>query len=472
VTSPHRRRSPSRTLAIGVVLALGTIAAVGAYTFAEVRRLRDEQTAISERNRKDSLQLLRIQNDLASLAVLMRDMADGVEPYPLKGWQPAFDRIRRDLQEATALEQTLAPAAREPAQQARLRNAIDAYWTDVDRMFVLGGTDEPAARKVIRGTLIPQHRAIDGMVSQFLVVNNRIQEEAARANREIYDRVGREILLLVGALLIVTATVGVWVVRSNRRAFDEVGEVSEQLRTLSWRTLRVQEDVQRSISRELHDDFGQIVTAIGTLLGRVRRHAAEGALAAELDSVRGIAQQALDRIRSRSQWLHPGVLDDFGLQRALELCVDQFAKQTGIRSKLTVSGPVSAIRDDCAIHVYRIAQEALSNIGRHSGSAEAWVRLTCVGEGLELEVEDRGRGIPLHGDAIKDDATSDPGKSDPVDPASRVTHRGLGLVSMRERAELIGGELKLRRPPQGGLTVHVRVPSCTVAAPAARDEVA
>ncbi len=472
MTSPHSRRSPSRTLAIGVVLALGTIAAVGAYTFAEVRRLRDEQTAISERNRKDSLQLLRIQNDLASLAVLMRDMADAVEPYPLKGWQPAFDRIRRDLQEATALEQALAPAVREAAQQARLRSAIDAYWTDVDRMFVLGGTDEPAARKVIRGTLIPQHRAIDGMVSQFLVVNNRIQEEAARANREIYDRVGREILLLVGALLIVTATVGVWVVSSNRRAFDEVGEVSEQLRTLSWRTLRVQEDVQRSISRELHDDFGQIVTAIGTLLGRVRRHVpAEGALAAELDSVRAIAQQALDRIRSRSQWLHPGVLDDFGLQRALELCVDQFAKQTGIRAQLTVTGPVSAIRDDCAIHVYRIAQEALGNIGRHSGSAEAWVRLTCAGEGLELEVEDRGRGIPLHGPEprapafAQEAANASAGKPSP-EP------RGLGLVSMRERAELIGGELELRRPPQGGLTVHVRVPSCTVAAPAARDEVA
>jgi hypothetical protein len=98
VTRPSPgQRSPARTLAIGVALALVTIAAVGAYTFAEVRRLRDQQTAISERNRKDSLQLLRIQNDLASLSAMMRDMADRVEPYPLSGWQPAFDRVRRDL---------------------------------------------------------------------------------------------------------------------------------------------------------------------------------------------------------------------------------------------------------------------------------------------------------------------------------------------------------------------------------------
>jgi signal transduction histidine kinase len=434
-----------------VILALLTIAAVGGYTFAEVRRLRDEQTAISERNRKDSLQLLRIQNDLASLAVLMRDMADAVEPYPLAGWQPAFDRLRRDLAEATALERTLAPAARADAQQTRLLQTVDGYWKDVDRMFVLSRSDETAARQMIRGTLIPQQRAMDGLVSQFLVLNNRMQEEAAQANRTIYDRVGREILLLVGALLVVTTIVGVWVVMSNRRAFRAVEQVSAELRTLSWRMLRVQEDVQRSISRELHDDFGQIVTAIGTLLGRARRHvSADSAVAQELDAVRGIAQQALDRIRTQSQWLHPGVLDDFGLEKALARCVEQFQQQTGIRVRLTATGAVDAVRDDCAIHVYRIAQEALSNISRHSGSTEAWVRLTCAGDGLELEVEDRGTGTP-------------------ADETTKGTNRGMGLVSMRERAELMGGVLQLRHPAQGGLIVHLRVPVAVASSPRARE---
>jgi signal transduction histidine kinase len=450
IAARHRRHSPARTLAIGVALALVTIAAVGAYTFAEVRRLRDEQTAISERNRKDSLQLLRIQNDLASLAVLMRDMADAVEPYPLSGFQPAFDRLRRDLAEATALERTLAPATRAEAQQARLGETVDAYWKNVDRMFEMSRTDEAAARQTIRATLVPQQRAMDGLVSQFLVLNNRMQEEAAQANRTIYDRVGREILLLVAALLIVTAIVGVWVVVSNRRAFAAVEQVSAELRTLSWRMLRVQEDVQRSISRELHDDFGQIVTAIGTLLGRARRHVpSDGVVAQELDAVRGIAQQALDRIRTQSQWLHPGLLDDFGLEKALARCAEQFQQQTGIHVRLTASGPVDTIRDECAIHVYRIAQEALSNIGRHSGSSEAWVRLTCAGGDLELEVEDRGKGTS------GDEAVG--------------TGRGMGLVSMRERAELMGGELQLRHPAQGGLIVHLHVPACVAPRSSARE---
>ena len=436
-----RRRSPATTLAIGVAVALVAIAAAGAYTFGEIRRLRDDQTAISERNRKGSLQLLRIQNNLAALSALMRDMADAVEPYPLHGWQPAMERVRGDLAEATELERALAPAARQPAQQARLLETMEQYWRNVDRMFALSRSDEAAARQMIRATLVPAHRALDGMVSQFLIVNNRIQEEAARANRAIYDQVGREILLLVGALLLVTAGFGAWAVVSNRRAFAEVAEITEQLRSLSWRTLRVQEDVQRSIARELHDDFGQIVTAIGTLLGRARRHvAADAPLAGELDAVRGVAQQALDRIRTRSQWLHPGVLDDFGLEKALEYCTQQFAQQTGIRVQLASSGPVDTIADDCAIHVYRIAQEALSNVSRHSGATEAWVRLTCNGTGLELEVGDRGRGMP------------------PADEP-RTGIRGMGLVSMRERAELMGGKFELRHPPEGGLSIYLRVPA-------------
>src|SRR4051812_19188151 len=129
--------SPWRTLAAGVVAGVLTIAGIGAYTYKEVRRLRDEQTAISERNRKDALQLLRIRNDLASLAVLMRDMIDRTEPYPLSGWQPAFERVREDLAAATRLEEDLAPAARDPAQQARLSQSVDAYWRDVTGMFAV-----------------------------------------------------------------------------------------------------------------------------------------------------------------------------------------------------------------------------------------------------------------------------------------------------------------------------------------------
>jgi signal transduction histidine kinase len=444
-SQPRRRRSPAQTLTIAIAVALLAIAAAGAYTIGEIRRLRDDQTAIGERNRKGSLQLLRIQNDLASLAVLMRDMADRAEPYPLHGYQPAVDRVRHDLREATALERTLAPAARDAAQQQRLLETMERYGRDVDRMFALSRSDEEAARRMIRTSLVPLHRELDGLVAQFLIANNRMLEEAAASNRAIYDEVGRDILLLIAALLAVTAIAGAWMVMSNRRAFAEVAGISAQLRTLSWRSLRVQEEMQRSIARELHDDFGQILTAIGTLLGRARRRAADPeALAGELDSVRGVAQQALDRIRTRSRWLHPGVLDDFGLVKALEQFAHEFEQQSGIRVHVSVTGTIAARPSaaDNEIHVYRIAQEGLSNVGRHSRSTEAWVRLTQTDTALELEIEDRGVGMPAA-------------------PQVRFD-RGMGLVSMRERAELMGGELRVERPAAGGVLLRVRIP---VAAP-------
>jgi signal transduction histidine kinase len=262
------------------------------------------------------------------------------------------------------------------------------------------------------------------------------------ANRLIFDRVLREILVVVAVLFVLMALSGAWVISSNRRAFEEIRQLSAQLRALSWRTLNLQEQIQRSISRELHDDFGQILTAVGTLLGRARRQLrGDESLARDLDAVRDVAQQSLDRIRTRSQWLHPGVLDDFGLEKALTRCVEQFADQTGIDARFSASGPVGTIRDDYAIHVYRIAQEALANIGRHSGSRDAAVRLKCTRDWLDLEIEDHGQGLP--GEPTR----------------GNDNERGMGLVSMRERAELMGGHLTFRRSPESGLLVHVRVPS-------------
>ncbi len=444
---PAPRHAPTRLLLAGVALTLCTIAAVGAYTVSQIRDLRDQQTAISERNRKDSLQLLRIQNDLASLAVAMRDMADRTEPYPLSGWQPMFERLRGDLKAAIALERTLAPAARQAGQQEQLERTSDAYWAGVDRLFAgARADDEDAAIRLIRGTLISQQRALDGMVAQFLVANNRMQQEATEANRAIYDRVAVEILVLVGVLLVAIAAAGTWIVVQNRRAFDAVRDVTAQLRTLSRHTLQLQEDLQRSVSRELHDDFSQILTAVGTLLGRARRHLpGNSPLAAELDDVRKIAQETLDRIRTESQWMHPGALDDFGLEKTLGRLVEQFERQSGIRTTLETAGPIDTVRPEFAIHVYRIIQEALNNIGRHSGSPDARVRVASTDGALAIDVEDHGRGVPT--------------------VRTRTGEGGLGLVSMRERAALMGGGVRLRQPPEGGLVVEVRVPHAIGATP-------
>jgi signal transduction histidine kinase len=426
---------------VGLVVTLAMILAFCLYTVREIRALRDEQTRISERNRLDSLQLLRIQNNLSTLATEMRDMADRTESYPMISWRQTFDRIKADLAHAIETERSLAPAARAPAQQEQLEASVQRFWTTVDLAFADAGAGrEDEAAATLRTTATVQLQTVVTFVSRFLVLNNAVQEEASLRNRAIYGRVEREIFILMGGLLLLVGMTGVYGILANRRAFEDVRSLSRQLRSLSWRMMRLQENLQETFSRELHDEFGQLLTAIGMLLGRVKRNLPpDSPLVVDLQEVQGIVQQTLERIRTESRLLHPVILDDFGLENALKWYVEQFGRQHGIETHFVKSGPIGVIPPDATIHIYRIVQEALTNVSRHSGSSQAWVRLRQEQDRIELQIEDRGRGLPPEAER-------------------NAEWQGIGLISMRERTELMGGAFALTSSAHGGLVVTVRVP--------------
>jgi signal transduction histidine kinase len=434
-------RNPSTRLIAGLLVTVGLILAFCLYTVREVSSLRDEQTRISERNRLDSLQLLRIQNNLSELALSIRDMVERTEPYPLASWRQAFARRQLDLEQAIAAERALAPAVRSAAQQEQLLALVRRFWASLDQAFAEADAGrEDRAIEILRSSATGHLQAVVGMVSQFLVLNNRVQQESAQTNRAIYGRVQREIFVLMGALLLLVSVTGAYGIAANRRAFEDVGRLSAELRSLSWKMMRMQEDLQESFSRELHDEFGQLLTAIGMLLGRVKRKLpSDSPLVTDLEEVRGIVQETLERIRTESRMLHPVILDDFGLENALKWYVEQFGRQHGVEARLVKEGPIGVVSPEAAIHIYRIVQEALTNVSRHSGSTEAWVRLRQAEDRVELEIEDRGRGLPPEAER-------------------REGWQGIGLVSMRERAELMGGEFALVAAAGGGTIVRVGVP--------------
>ncbi len=137
---PSPERSPTLGLLLGLIITLAAVVAYSAYITWQVAGLRKLQAELIDRNRKDSLQLLRIQNDLNLLAVAMRDMIDNDEPYPLTAWSAQFQRIRTDLDDAMRLEARLAPTSRTIEQSASLSSSLAQFWDAVDRVFVLAGS--------------------------------------------------------------------------------------------------------------------------------------------------------------------------------------------------------------------------------------------------------------------------------------------------------------------------------------------
>jgi signal transduction histidine kinase len=435
-------------LLVGLVITLAAILIDAWYMTRQISGLRVLQTDLADRSRRDSLQLLRIQNDLNSLGLAMRDMLDSDGPYPLTAWSAQFERIRVDLSDALAREEAVAVAARTPEQRQYLTASVAQFWDAVGRIFALAKDGkEQEARDDIRLSLQARQAALSTAVARLLVENNAAEEQTAARVQGIYSQVQRQQLWFVGATLTTILLMSLYLIRANRRLFAELASLSDQRREFARQLIETRESTLHEISRELHDEFGQILTAIGLMIGRAGRHVPESSpLETELHEIREIAQTALDNVRGLSQTLHPSILEEAGLEGTIEWYLPTVERQTGLAVSYERSGPSREIPNTIAIHVYRVLQEALNNVARHSGSTRAWVRLRTSAERLELDVEDHGVGL-----AAADSRAA-------LAPGDKGRRRGLGLVAMRERAAIVGGTIDFRTLPGGGTLVCMTVP--------------
>ncbi|MGA2145205.1 MAG: sensor histidine kinase [Bryobacteraceae bacterium] len=433
------KRSLSIRLVAGLLFSLMALALYAGYTVIELRILRRLQTDIVDRNRRDSLLLLRVQNDLNLLGLGMRDMLDVQGPYPLTAWRSQFQRIRADLEDAFARESTVAPVARTPDQARFVTSSMAQFWDALDRVFALAAHDEAEARLQVRLSLQARQAAMSTAISRLLVQNNESEEQAVVRIQQIHGQVERNLYIFLGAMLLLLAAVSAYLIGYNRRIFDRVTNLSNRRSELAQQLISMQENTFRSISRELHDDFGQILTAVGTMLQRANKLAGphQEALREELREIHEIVQSTLEKVRALSQALHPVMLEEVGFESALDTYIPVFERRTGIAVRYTKSGDSREISRATSIHLYRVLQEALNNVARHSGSKQAEVRLIRTPTLVTLEVEDHGAGF------------GDSGRA------------GLGLISMRERAELAGGAIEFMEGAGGGALVRISVPVST-----------
>ncbi len=454
--------SPSKRLWAGLCVILSIFLVFALYAIYQIRWLEDFQVNVVQQNRKASLQLLRLQNDAYLLAISIRDMAARHSRYPIQDWQSELARLRNDMANAVELETRFSSSTPEGNdKRAQLGVALGEFWHTADKVFVLAqGHQEAKARRLIEGELEARRATITEIVARLLVINDRAQAEAAEQIASVYSNVKRDIFLLIGVLFLLALGTGLYTFQANRKTFEKLHHLaerlqvqSEQLRKLSWKLIEVQEETLRHVARDLHDEFGQILTAIGVMLGRAGQRGLEkdSPFVQEVEKVERIVEDTLQNVRDSSQIFRPAILDDFGLEQTLQWMVEQFSRQTGIRVHLQQNLFDGLVDTEAGIHIYRIVQEALSNVARHSGARVAWVSLEEHAGGLHLEIRDNGRGFETRGEM------------------DRIAGEGIGLMGMRERAEHLNGSLDIRSAPGEGTQVTVSIPPARAQSPAAAE---
>jgi signal transduction histidine kinase len=223
----------------------------------------------------------------------------------------------------------------------------------------------------------------------------------------------------------------------NARLFESSRVAVEAQKALARRVVEVQENERHHVARELHDEIGQLLTGITFALDAIPR--GSGRRAGSLAQARELAQEAIARVREMALDLRPPMLDDLGLFPTLMWHVERFTRQTGIRVEVKQSGlEHRRFAAEVESAVYRIVQEALTNVARHAGVAEATVRLLADTLAIRVDVEDRGVGFETA--ALLDAPTS------------------IGLAGMRERARLLGGEFRVDSTPGVATILSVELP--------------
>jgi signal transduction histidine kinase len=453
---PHLERLSFRAaLAIGFGVTLGLWLYTG-YAFDQrIARVRREGDEVSARYARAQELLSTVRSQVMLSAVMVRDAL--LEPQR----SPAtIESYRVQLQASYHLI-TMALADYEPVIGSEAENVgVNALRGEIERFHetsieVLGGAADrtPAAiRQLLNQRLGPRREAAMTISEDIQKLNRtayiRQQGDIAAIHQAAEQSSRRQLggALVIGLGVLLLTSVYVW--RLETRLRDQMkrdATISAELQQTSAKVMNAQEEERRTIARELHDEVGQALTAIRVELDVAqRRLASSGASPETLQEAQTITDGALQTVRSLSQLLHPAALDDLGLPAVIDASLRGMARRHNIRARLHQVGLPERLPREVELAAYRIVQEALTNVAKHAKATECDVRLTQLSDRLLVEVEDNGIGF--------------------VDDTDRpIVARGLGLVSVRERASRLGGTFNVLSTPGEGTRVIVSLPDHGVA---------
>ncbi len=303
------------------------------------------------------------------------------------------------------------------------QDALNARWVQLARKDV-----------VSRGEILAQSAQAREQMSDAL---ESAYKQAESLRESIYQEghgLLRWTVWLFSLCVALSLACATWAVRASAGLFRKLEQQAGELARMQYGFLETQEKVARRFSHELHDELGQLLTAVKANLSALR---AEGAGHERVEDCLRLVDESIKDVREMSQLLRPTILDDFGLDAALGSLAESFSQRTGIAVKYRSDMDGRRLRDEVETHLFRIAQEALTNVARHAGAKSVALELLSQGDELTLAIRDDGRGF----------AATEP-RAIP----------GLGLTGMETRARGCGGRLKIDAGPGKGVKIEVRCP--------------
>ena len=423
--APITHRSLLRLLIAGFTLVIILLLAGAFIGIGNINTIKEGAAHLVREQQVSNRLLEEVHRQQANLSevfsILARD-PDSVD----------YRKILSQLDEANQnIDRIVAEGSQTPQRglYEQLKQTSAAFSGEARRLLEVEEPETFSSQELFR-----DHEAFTSVVAKLIEASYRraVMEQTQidqRSARLVKQSAGFVAAFLVLALLCTALTVKLSAELLRRMEWQE-----RELSRVSWHLLEDQESTARRFSHELHDELGQSLTAVKTTLAALP--AGSPTEQARLNDCLRLVDEAIGNVRQMSQLLRPTILDDFGLEASLRWLCEGFMHRTGIQTDFR-SDFSGRLPDETETHLFRVAQEALTNVARHSGAHHAVVTLEARQEEICLSIHDDGHGLPAAGAAAG----------------------GMGMIGMRARARSVGGDLAVRSEPGRGVEIQVRVPA-------------
>jgi signal transduction histidine kinase len=420
-------------LGLGSLVVLIALSMLASSRRAQAIYSQLDQLNTHHRNVEARLRALR--SDVQQSSIFVRDYLLDVARERAPEYREQLAEYRRENMETLT---ELKPLVSEDERVASLQAKLDDYWETFDPLFDWTLTEKMyRSAAFLRSEVVPRREAVMTIAEQIEELNNTNlaaqRAEVAQRHQELasdLDRLRWQTVLLG----LIVALIVVFRLRFLERRSDEA---ERQMRQLSQQLVNMQEEERKNLSRELHDHVAQVLTGLRMELGRLERMT--GPLNAQVGPAvagcKALVDDMFRTVRNLALGLRPSMLDDFGLQAALEWHVRDFTARYTIKVDLNMEGDFDALPDKHRTCVYRVVQEAMTNCVRHAHAETIQISVSTHADQLHLWVTDDGIGL-------------DPARS----------RNGLGLRGIEERVKDLDGVVTISREPAGGTTLSIRLP--------------